>query len=161
MNARLVIFTMDATIFRVRYRVVPDPFLSAQSLRGENALTVAASPSFLPPCGAPMGCGPSASDPRAARDDEPVTVTRDDVSKTRHARASSDNPTVPSAPSVSYQVRLRGGPLTQEAYNARLSGVNGCVEVEVPLGRGHGTYALRYAMCSQRGYYPEAPNKRN
>lgn len=108
-----------------------------------------------------MGCASSASDPRTKSDDDPDVHARDDTSKTRHARASSDDPAVPSAPSVSYQVRLRGGPLTQEAYNARLSGVNGCVEMEVPLGRGRGAYALRYALCSQRGYYPEAPDKRN
>ena len=109
-----------------------------------------------------MGCASSAADADASHKEPPTRARApmSSASSVAHtARASAS-----STASVSYQVRLRGGPLSQEDYNARLSGVVGAQRVEVRFTSDAGvsqSYVVRYATCSQRGYYPEAPEKMN
>lgn len=49
------------------------------------------------------------------------------------------------------------GPLTTEAYRKRLETSKGTQEVQLPKSG----VRLRYAWASQRGYYPDSPNKPN
>ena len=115
------------------------------------------------PCTPVMGCASSATAEGTSKDvtavvrsPERASTSANDASKTKQSQSKS--------PSVSYQVRLRGGPLTQDEYNARLTGVHGANAIDVAFKGERGearSYTLRYALCSQRGYYPEAPNKRN
>ena len=97
-----------------------------------------------------MGCASSAT-------------TADADARARAAPPSTSAPSSAAVP-VNYLVRLRGGPLTQHEYNSRLSGVDGTHTATVPYTDDHGhkrTYRMRYATCSQRGYYPEAADKLN
>lgn len=113
-----------------------------------------------------MGCASSAADASDASSKPLPTSPRASSvasSAPRGARASTASSSVAPA-SVSYQVRLRGGPLSQDDYNARLSGVVGARSASVRFtsdGGGSRSYVVRYATCSQRGYYPEAPEKMN
>lgn len=100
-----------------------------------------------------MGCASSATNPN-------------DVASPRATDAETPSTSSSSSSSVpvNYLVRLRGGPLTQHEYNSRLSGVDGTHTVSVPYTDDSGTtraYQMRYATCSQRGYYPEAADKLN
>ena len=52
------------------------------------------------------------------------------------------------------------GPLSREQYVSRLAHSGSSHQVEVPLGHG-AAYTLQYAYVSQRGLYPDAPNKQN
>lgn len=54
-------------------------------------------------------------------------------------------------------VYLTGGPLTAKDYKERLVSSEGTQSVFLPQSG----YTLRYAYVSQRGYYPDAPNKAN
>ena len=119
-----------------------------------------------------MGCASSAADAAsAARDAAPRAPASPPRARpvrpvADRARARDDDECVdPMADApVRYQVRLRGGPLTQEQYNARLAGVKGAKTVRVAFTDERGraqSYAMRYAACSQRGYYPEALSKAN
>lgn len=54
-------------------------------------------------------------------------------------------------------VYLTGGPLTAKDYKERLVSSEGTQTVFMPQSG----YTIRYAFVSQRGYYPDAPNKAN
>ncbi|KAG2485550.1 hypothetical protein HYH03_015717 [Edaphochlamys debaryana] len=54
-------------------------------------------------------------------------------------------------------VYLTGGPLTAKDYKERLVSSEGTQTVFMPQS----SYTIRYAFVSQRGYYPDAPNKAN
>ena len=50
------------------------------------------------------------------------------------------------------------GPLSNEQYSSRMTHSGKVLETSVPL-EGGGAYTLRWAYASQRGYYPDQPNK--
>jgi len=50
-----------------------------------------------------------------------------------------------------------GGPLTAKEYKERLVTSEGTQAVYLP----HANYTLCYAYVSQRGYYPDSPDKLN
>jgi serine/threonine protein phosphatase PrpC/serine/threonine protein kinase len=120
-----------------------------------------------------MGCFVSSASERAedadgadaGRASSPERALGRVATATRDASASAKQSSTTNATPMRYQVRLRGGPLTQEEYNARLSGVRGPTSVRVSFddesGGGKRSYAMRYAVCSQRGYYPESTEKPN
>jgi len=108
-----------------------------------------------------MGCASSASDAPSSPETPVASKPSSSLGDLNAVDASSS-----PAPALAtrYLVRLRGGPLSQDEYNARLFGVRGARRVEVPyddeFGRNR-SFVLRYASCSQRGYYPEAAEKPN
>jgi hypothetical protein len=52
---------------------------------------------------------------------------------------------------------VAGGPLTAKEYKERLVTSEGTQSVQLPRAN----YSIRYAYVSQRGYYPDSPDKPN
>lgn len=59
--------------------------------------------------------------------------------------------------SAGLSVYLTGGPLTAKDYKERLASSEGTQTVILP----NSGITLRYAYVSQRGYYPDSPDKAN
>ena len=104
-----------------------------------------------------MGCASSADEGR----DGAQEMAPAGPAKTNKNKASSPSPS-PKAPaavkSTASSSRSPYGPLSETQYVSRLAHSGTSREVQVALSHGQ-AYTLQWAYASQRGYYPDQPNK--
>ena len=104
-----------------------------------------------------MGCASSADEGRdGAQEMAPAGSANNNKNK---ATAPSPPSKAPAAVKrTASSGRSPYGPLSETQYVSRLAHSRTSREVQVPLSHGQ-AYTLQWAYASQRGYYPDQPNK--
>ncbi|KAF8060315.1 protein phosphatase 2C [Scenedesmus sp. PABB004] len=98
-----------------------------------------------------MGCGGSKEGPGGARS----AASRKYLAA--HAAGHGGDPGAPGFTGIDLYNSAPAGPLTAREYKARLVTSEGTQCVTLPRSG----YTIRYAYVSQRGYYPDSPDKPN